>query len=547
MLTDENAVVGTTEEEIEKIRQLEEEIKQLEEQAKQAESEGGAESETQEATEAEEIEEEVEEEIEVILPEYEIKVTADHLSVYVRLADNGVASDVVLDETDVYALLEKNLIKHGIVDGEIKEFCSNGKFFQWHKVAFGTHAIDGQDGTYALTFDPEWKGPHEKDDGTIDYKELDLVKNVYEGEILCNIVLPTEGINGVNVFGGSISARDGKFPDIGTGSNAVLTEDKTEIRAEKDGCVYFQGGKVLVEEAFNVKQDVCLETGNIDFNGSVNIAGNVLQGFKVTAKNDIFVKGRVEGVEMKAGGNIVIAGGITGMGSAIIEAEGDISAKFIESANVTCGGNLTCEFILKANVKAEKSIYMKGDKGTIVGGTTLAGEEIVAKNLGSIKYPKQEVSVRKNWKFYEQEIEDDDEDGGVSEQKKAMEDRENAKKQKAELQKKLAAAEEYVEVFANKIKEENALGANKSIASLKEYMVKKSEFTALVGSLKNLLESYKTDDFNSSITCKGCVFPGVRLRIDNCWMNVETEIENQKFYVHDDEIVVGSVLPGGGE
>ncbi|MCL1808131.1 MAG: FapA family protein, partial [Clostridiales bacterium] len=369
----------------------------------------------------------------------------------------------------------------------------------------------------------------QREDGSVDYRELGLIKNVYEGEVLCNIVLPKAGLDGTNVFGGAIPAKQGKPAAVEPGNNVVITDDKTELRAGTDGCVYFKGGKVYIEEAYSVKSDVCLKTGNIQFNGSVHIAESVRQGFKVTAQKDIYVKGLVEGAELSAGGNIAIVGGITGMNTAKIEAGGDITVKFIENAHVECGGNITCDIILMSDVKAEKSIVMKGERAAIIGGRVLAGETITAKALGSNKHPKQEVSVRRNWNVE-----------GDNAEKEQMKDREK----KAALKKKLAAAEKMVEEYSARIKAENALGPKKSIAAMKECMVKKSEFAAVAASLKNMIENYIEHDFVSSISCTGFVYPGVRIRIDHCQMDVTTPLQNQKFYVSEGEIVAGTVLPG---
>jgi len=472
---------------------------------------------------------------EKIRPEYEIKITSDQLSVFVRVASAFSGEDIIIDEADIFKLLEKNGIKYGIMNEDVRDFCVSKSYFQWHKVAMGIRAVDGEDGSYSLSFDPNSTGPQERDDGSVDYRELGLIKNVLEGEVLCNIVLPAAGIDGTNVFAGVISARQGVPAPVEAGKNVLITEDGTELLAETAGCVYFKDKKVFIEEAYSLKEDVSLKTGNVQFNGSIHIAANVLQGFKVSAQKDIYVKGRVEGAELTAGGNIVIVGGITGMNSAKIEAEGDITAKFIENATVLCGGNLTCDIILMSKVKVEKSIFMKGERAAIIGGSVMAGEKITARTLGSGKYPQQEVAVVKNWKILESDGNDDDDDR----QKK---DRESLK----ELKKKLAAVEQYVEIFGNKIIEENKRGSEKNISALKEYMVKKSEFMAAADSMRRLLDSYKKEDFLSSITCTGFVYPGVKIRIDNCWQVVTDEIQNQKFYVNEGEIVFGAVLPGEG-
>jgi len=470
-------------------------------------------------------------------PEFELKVTSDQLSAYVRLRDIEANEGVAVEEADVLAFLAKSGIKYGIMAEDIKYFCLNKNYFQWQKVAVGNKAVDGEDGHYTLTFNPDSSGPMEREDGSVDYRELGLIKNVYEGEVLSNIVLPKIGSDGTNIYGGAILAKVGKPAAVEAGNNVRLTEDKTELRAERDGCVYFKQKKVYVEEAYTVRENVSLKTGNISFNGNINIAENVLEGFKVNAQKDIYVKGLVEGAELTAGGNIVIVGGITGMNTAKITAGGDIAVKFIENATVICGGNLTCDIILNSKVKAEKSIFMKGQRAAIIGGSVLAGEQITARTLGSDKHPQQEVVVLKNWKMLEEKT---DEEAKEEDKAKAL----SIKEQKNALKQKLAQAESYVEVFTKKIKEENDLGAYKNITKIKEYMVKKSELAAVIASLRNTLESFKEANFISSITCTGFIHPGVKISIDRCWRMITEEMQNQKFFVHEGEIVVGAVLPG---
>ena len=83
---------------------------------------------------------------EEIKPEFEIKVTEDQLTAYVRLADNGVASDIIVREDEILSLLKNNSITYGIMEADIKDFCLGKNYYEWHKVALGTHAVDGEDG-----------------------------------------------------------------------------------------------------------------------------------------------------------------------------------------------------------------------------------------------------------------------------------------------------------------------------------------------------------------------------------------------------------------
>lgn len=56
-----------------------------------------------------------------------------------------------------------------------------------------------------------------------------------------------------------------------------------------------------------------LSTGNIDFEGSVQVNGNVSSNFVIRAGGNVIISGVVEGAYIEAGGNIIIARGMNGM------------------------------------------------------------------------------------------------------------------------------------------------------------------------------------------------------------------------------------------
>ena len=74
--------------------------------------------------------------------------------------------------------------------------------------------------------------------------------------------------------------------------------------------------------------------GNINFTGSVVIHGDVLEGYSVKAKGDITVMGIVEGARLSAGGDILLHKGMRGMRTGVLEAEGDITAKFLSLIHI---------------------------------------------------------------------------------------------------------------------------------------------------------------------------------------------------------------------
>ncbi|NLG02898.1 MAG: DUF342 domain-containing protein, partial [Clostridia bacterium] len=110
---------------------------------------------------------------------------------------------------------------------------------------------------------------------------------------------------------------------------------------------------------------------------------NVRTGFSVKAEGNIEVAGVVEGAILEAGGDIIIARGVNGMGRGKLSAQGNIISKFIENAHVSSGGYIQAEAILHSKVAAKGDIEAIGRKANITGGSVCSGTMISAKTIGS--------------------------------------------------------------------------------------------------------------------------------------------------------------------
>ncbi len=72
-------------------------------------------------------------------------------------------------------------------------------------MAKGISPIDGKDGYIKYYFDLEKKLiPKILEDGTVDYRELDIINNVNKGDLLAEAIPPKEGQEGYRVTGESI-------------------------------------------------------------------------------------------------------------------------------------------------------------------------------------------------------------------------------------------------------------------------------------------------------------------------------------------------------
>lgn len=104
-----------------------------------------------------------------------------------------------------------------------------------------------------------------------------------------------------------------------------------EMYADCAGNVTLVNDTVFVSNVYEVPADVGTSTGDIDYDGSVEVRGNVLTGYTVKATGDITVNGAVEGATLISGGKIVHKAWNARHGKRRYEGRGDIISNFIES------------------------------------------------------------------------------------------------------------------------------------------------------------------------------------------------------------------------
>jgi uncharacterized protein len=155
-------------------------------------------------------------------------------------------------------------------------------------------------------------------------------------------------------------------------------DDDTQVRAIRSI------RELSVTKHYKVTDDISYKTGNIEFNGTVEIFGNVLSGFEVHAADDIIVKGVVEAANLTAGGSITISGGVQGQGKAHLKAGENISVRFAGEVTLESGGDVCVRtHLLNCRVVAGQNVRLEGTKGLIAGGDVRAGKSIEAAFLGT--------------------------------------------------------------------------------------------------------------------------------------------------------------------
>jgi uncharacterized protein len=338
-----------------------------------------------------------------------VEISDDEMSAKLTVVPPQSENDHFTTIDDVRNAFKRRNIVYGVDESRMAELSAKLSQLESSKninepievdIAFGTPTTNGEDARIEYLYkkneeESQAPVPEETDDGRIDYRAVHKIDNITKGTILAHKIPPTKGMSGMTVTGKTLVAVDGKDIDVTMGKGVVASPgNKDEWIADTDGQVIIKENKISVLALYEIPGDVNLSTGNIDFIGTVIVRGDVKDGFKVYAGEDLVVNGVVEGAELKCSGKLSIAGGVSGNDKAKIFCVGDANIKYIRNAIVEVGGSLTSgQAIMHSKVTVGKKVTVAGKKGVIVGGQVIAGEEVNAASMGSNFATPTEVIV----------------------------------------------------------------------------------------------------------------------------------------------------------
>ncbi len=315
----------------------------------------------------------------------QVEISADRVNAFLTITPPFGGRQV--SKESLISALEEVGVKFGILESQIPDLLSRGEC-QKVMIAEGLAPQDGQDAILEqLVQELGHKGrPQERQDGTVDYRDLGLFISVSKGTPLLRRHVPTVGTPGTGVDGQPIAPKPGKNCPLHPGPGTEIAEGDPELLvASVPGQPLFTGRSVKVIPKLELGE-VDFETGDIDFDGSVYVRGSVQPGFKIKAAGDIVIADTVDGAKVEAGGSIEVRGGVFGQHQALISSAGNIKARFLHDCTVVCQGNIEVEdLIANCSVTCEGVIEVgkRGGKGQIYGGRLLACKGIHARILGS--------------------------------------------------------------------------------------------------------------------------------------------------------------------
>lgn len=402
-------------------------------------------------------------------------------------------------------------VKYGIDEKMIDDFIANPNYCTNYVIARGKPVVQGKDARIEYCFHTDRKArPKRNEDGSVDFHQLNNISHIKEGDVLAKLIPADMGKSGMNIRGQEVKPRKVEQKRFQYGKNISVSEDGLSLISQVNGHAVLEGESVFVSNVFDVPGDVDNSTGDIQYEGNVLVHGTVKTGFRIEASGDVEVLGAVEGAVIKAGGQIILHHGMQGMKKGMLEAEGNIIARFIESATVTTSGFVEVDSIIQSQVSAKEEIVVNGSKGFIIGGVVRSFSTVSAKTIGSPMGISTVVSAGTDPALKD----------------RAKEITEQLKKETEQLKQIAALVDMYQKKQkAGKLSKDNIPLYIKAVENLKALKEQNVNLNSELEELNRQMDENK----NACIKVLQDIFPGVRIIISEEQMLVNQVLSHCRF------------------
>ncbi|MEI7840607.1 MAG: FapA family protein [Methylococcaceae bacterium] len=367
----------------------------------------------------------------------ELFVSENKMKATLALTANFGGNPITLE--DVQKLLEIKNIIWGVVPNETIEAALAKQRSVDLVIAKGLDPIAGIDAQFQnlMRVDTHEHKPLIHEDGSVDYRELGDIFMVHKGDVLMRRIPAIPGTKGCNVFGEIINPTGGADIPFSADKKGIFLnpEDENQLLSALTGQPILVPNGIVVLSVLTVK-NVDFSSGNVRFDGSVVVLGDVETGMKVYALEDITIDGSVADAQIEcmgnllvkgsvtgnsqliANGNVVVKGGIQGFQEQVIDSmsedeacgstntakiitHGSASVGFAENFSIEAGVDIVVEkYAMNCYLMAENKIVTgaknSGKKSSILGGMTWAMMLVKGTILGANSGIKTVIQVGSN-------------------------------------------------------------------------------------------------------------------------------------------------------
>ncbi len=326
---------------------------------------------------------------------FSLKMDADKM--VARLTLTPPYGGAPVTQLQIQLALQEMGVVCGIMADEIEAALKVGSVTD-HIIAQGLAPEPGIDAQFkSLIPEIKERKPQVDEHGIANYRDLGQLIAVKQGDPLMIRTPASPGKNGQDISGQTLMpplGQDTPFASDLSGSSLDPNDGNVLLAAISGQPKSVRYG-VIVEPTISLPR-VDMSTGNVYFDGTINVKGDVKDGMKIHTTGDVYVSGTVEAAEIEAGGDVTIKGGIIGHSgdpngapsfNAHIISKGSISVRFAENVYMEADNDILIEELSMHNHLTSLNRIMVGKvgrkKGHIIGGVTSASVLVKAAIIGS--------------------------------------------------------------------------------------------------------------------------------------------------------------------
>ena len=293
-------------------------------------------------------------------------------------------------------LLHRHQVTANIDEVAIREFCASVEQRQQPPptvVARGIEPQPGADGWFELLV--KVSGEEQEfipdDKGRIDLKRLNAYTEIEPEQKLGVIHPPEPGVSGYTVHGLEIEGPWGSPRTINAGEGVLLKYGGRMAFSTRSGRALFDKNTLTVVDQLIIAGNVDLSVGHINFNGFVEIKGDVLDDFDVRSTRGIKIGGHVGACHIESEGSIEV-GAMAGREIGHIFCQGNLYARYLNQVTVVCYGDVVVtNEIRNSHVRATGHVVV--ERGGIIGGEVVALKGVSATTIGAVSGQKTLVTA----------------------------------------------------------------------------------------------------------------------------------------------------------
>lgn len=282
---------------------------------------------------------------------------------------------------EIMGFLNQVGICEGILGGEVLErhFTEVGPVNRLRVFAEGTPPNPGASAEIRFLYENGERGcDPQTDNCVIDLKNRGLIAQVRKGDLIAEMTPQTMGANGIDVYGKIITPPTAPEKSLICGAGVERSPDGLRFHAKIDGRPQVSPyGTLSVLPELIIEEDVSFETGNVTFDGRLEVRGVIQDGFRVEC-DQLSVR-EISKAHVQVNGDIVVSGGILG---ATIKSKGSVRAAHIHASRIEALGDIVVDKgILESKVITSGKCL--APRGKIIYSQIFAKQGIEAGHIGS--------------------------------------------------------------------------------------------------------------------------------------------------------------------